>query len=235
MKLGKLGKVVLAVGVTAAAVFGTVDASACLRAMEMPVEKKDDTPRLVAEAEHALDSGKNAVATAMMLKKFPSLKTSGTGAAAVSPLENRAVRIVALASVRSDGAFGVASGTPDQKKKANLEWSIASLRKINAARAGDASLQADLGEALAKVVATQKEALGILSKLAADDLIGSPYAYAALARLQVSAGDAQKSAAAIKRCEGMTTTPAICSPAEKAATPPKVPERPALADLRSRA
>lgn len=225
----KLGKLVLSVGVAAAAVLGTVDASACLRAMEAPVERKDSAPHLVASAEQSLESGKYAVATATILKKFPGLKASATAKEGAKEgeaahLESRAMRIVALASVRSEGAFGVSSGAPEARKKANLEWSVTVLRKMNAARANDASLQADLGEALSKSAGTQKEALDMLSKLAADDLIGSPHAYAALAKLQAAAGDAQKSADAIKRCEGMTSTPAICAPKAPAAVPAKVKE-----------
>ena len=237
----KLGKLVLTVGVAAAAAFGTVDASACLRAMEAPVERKDDAPHLVATAEQSLESGKYAVATATILKKFPGLKAAATRGDKEGPkgetahLESRAMRIVALASVRSDGAFGVSSGAAEARKKANLEWSVTVLRKMNAARANDASLQADLGEALSKSAPSQKEALDVLSKLAADDLIGSPHAYAALAKLQAAAGDAQKSADAIKRCEGMTSTPAICSPKAPAAVPAKAKEAAPPPDLKGRA
>ena len=224
-------KVVLSVGVMAAAVLGTVDASACLRAMESPAERPDkpDAPHLVAQAEKALDANKLAVATASMLKTFPAIRVAQKPAHVarkdeVGHLENRALRIVALASVRSAGAFGVSSGAPEAKKKANLEWAVAVLRKLNAARAGDASLQADLGEALAKSPATQKEALEILGKLANDDLIGSPQAYAALAKLRAANGENEKSAEAVKRCEGMTSTPSICQPGSaKPATPPAVP------------
>lgn len=234
-------KVVLSVGVMAAAVLGTVDASACLRAMESPAERPDkpDAPHLVAQAEKSLDANKLAVATASMLKTFPALRVALTRKDEVGHLENRALRIVALASVRSDGAFGVSSGAPEAKKKANLEWSVAVLRKLNAARAGDASLQADLGEALAKSPATQKEALEILGKLASDDLIGSPQAYAALAKLRAANGENEKSAEAVKRCEGMTSTPAICQPGSaKPATPPAVPanlKTPARVDPPNRA
>lgn len=219
-------KAVLALGVVMASAFGTMDASACLRAMESPAERPDkpDAPHLVAQAEQALDAGKLAVATTTLLKTFPSLRVALTRKDEVGHLENRAMRIVALASVRSAGAFGVMSGQGDAKKKSNLDWSVAVLRKLNAARAGDASLQADLGEALARSASTQKEALEILSKLATDDLIGSAHAYAALAKLQAEAGDATKSADAAQRCKGMTGTPAICEP--NAASPGKAAPAP---------
>ena len=232
-------KAVLAVGVAVASSFGTMDASACLRAMESPAERPDkpDAPHLVAQAEQALDAGKLAVATNTLLKQFPTLRVALTRKDAADHLENRAMRIVALASVRSAGAFGVMGGQGDQKKKSNLDWSVGALRKLNAARPDDASLQADLGEALARTPATQKESLEILSKLATDDLIGSPHAYAALATLQAAAGDASKSADALKRCQGMTSTPAICQPAPpvqgKPATPKDAPQPPPVAQNRA--
>ena len=76
-----------------------------------------------------------------------------------------------------------------------------------------------------------------VSKLAEGDLIGSPHAYAALAKLQASAGEAQKSAEAVKRCEGMTSTPAICAPkgAAPAAVPAKAKDPAPAADVRHRA
>lgn len=227
-----MGTVLFAVGVVGAMLLGTTDASACLRAMETPTETPDkpDAPHLVAQAEQALESGKLALATASMVRLFPQLRTMPTRTGAVGHLEHRASRIVALASVRSDGAFGVVTGSAKDKGSSNLDWSVAVLRKMNAERSGDASLQTDLGEALAKRPSTQAEALELLSKLATDDLIGSPHAYAALSKLQAARGETAKSADATRRCEAMTSTPGICSPAKPAAAPTK----PSMPDLKSR-
>lgn len=234
MKLGV--KAAVLAGVMGMALFGTADASACLRAMETPESPdRPDAAHLVAQAEQALDAGKGAIATASMVKLFPSLRTALTQKAELGHLEHRAARIVALASVRSDGGFGVVNGKVKDKNKTNLDWSVGILRKLNAGRPGDASLQADLGEALAKQPETQKEALEVLSKLASDDLIGSPHAYAALAKLEAARGEAQKSADAVRRCEGMTSTPSICSPAKPAAVPAATPKPEPAIDLKSRA
>lgn len=78
MKFGH--KAILAVGVAVASSFGTMDASACLRAMESPAERPDkpDAPHLVAQAEQALGAGKLAVATNTLLKLFPTLRVALT-------------------------------------------------------------------------------------------------------------------------------------------------------------
>jgi hypothetical protein len=143
---------------------------------------------------------------------------------------------MALASTRADGALSGGPalvststwrGADDAQKRANLEWSVTTLRAMNALRKNDASLQADLGEALSKVASSQQEALQVLTKLANEDLIGSPHAFAALAKLRLAAGDANGSAEAVKKCEAMSSSPSICQPKRPAA--PAQPSKPVAA------
>jgi hypothetical protein len=207
---------------------------ACLRAMEEPMPKQQNVAMQIAQAEQALDDGQLGNAAGAVLRNFPAIRAAKPGA---DPLQNRGLRIMALASARSDGALATGPalvttsawrGADDAQKRANLEWSVATLRAMNALRKNDASLQADLGEALAKLPATQQESLQILTKLANEDLIGSPHAFAALARLRLAAGDATGSAEAVKKCEGMASSPAICQP-KKPAAAPAPPSKPVAA------
>src|SRR5262249_55359103 len=96
---------------------------------------------------------------------------------------------------------------------ANLEWAIASLREIDEKRPNDPTVQADLGEALSHVSHGQDEALKVLGGLAQKDLMGSPFAYRALAELRTNKGDYAGAEAAIKRCEEMSKVPGVCKPA----------------------
>ena len=43
--------------------------------------------------------------------------------------------------------------------------------------------------------------------------MGSPHAYAALAKLRAEKGDSSGAEAAIKRCEEMSKVPGVCKPA----------------------
>ncbi|HSO33275.1 MAG TPA: hypothetical protein VLT33_12165, partial [Labilithrix sp.] len=83
----------------------------------------------------------------------------------------------------------------------------------------DPTVQADLGEALSKTASGQAESLKILQGLAQKDLMGSPHAYAALAKLRTQSGDSAGAEAAIKRCEEMSKTPGVCKPAAPPAKP----------------
>lgn len=195
---------------------------ACLRAMEEPTPKPQNVAAQIAAAEQDLENGNFANAAATVLRNFPAIRNAAAG---TDPLQNRSLRIMALASTRTDGALTSGSwrGTNDAEKRASLTWSVNALRGLNALRKNDASLQADLGEALARAPGGQTEAMQILSKLASEDLIGSPQAYAALATLRLAAGDSNGSAEAVKKCSAMTTTPNICAPKKVAAPQPANP------------
>jgi len=174
----------------------------------------------IARAEKALEGGQALTAAQAVLANFPRIRSVTAGA---NPLETRALRVFSLAIVRSDG-------TVDEKKarvasangmewnpKSNLEWAIQSLREIDEKRPNDPTVQADLGEALSKTASGQAESLKILQGLAQKDLMGSPHAYAALAKLRTEKGDSAGAEAAIKRCEEMSKTPGICKPAAPSA------------------
>ena len=137
-----------------------------------------------------------------------------------NPLETRALRVFSLAVVRSNGSINeksvgvVSSG--EWTPSANLEWAVQAIREIDAKRPNDPTVQADLGEALSRLPHTQDEALKMLQGLAQKDLMGSPHAYAALAKLRGSKGDSAGAEAALKRCEEMSKVPGVCRPASPA-------------------
>lgn len=208
MKSGSVVRAMLAAAflLPVAAATAPGEASACGTAVYREI---DSSAMLVAEAESALSQGKHARAAAKAVQAFPALKIVKPG---TLPLADRALRILALASVRSDGnvAAGTMKNTTAADRAGNLAWSIDTIRKLSAKRGNNPSYQTDLGEALSKVASHHDEALKVLGELADKDLLTSAEGYAALARMRAEKGDATAREAAQKRCEAMTKTPKIC-------------------------
>jgi hypothetical protein len=188
------------------------DADACGMSVGLERITPKPTPvQEIARAEKALENGQNAVAARAVLGTVPRVRSVTAGANA---LDTRALRVLALAVVRSNGAvteksLGLPNAT-DWTAHANLEWAAQAMREIDAKRPNDPTVQADLGEALSKLASSQDEALKLLQGLAQKDLMGSPHAYAALAALRKDRGDIAGAEAATKRCEEMSKTPAMC-------------------------
>lgn len=218
MKIAKV--VALALALLPAAVITTAssDASACGMAVRMEPTLQKPTPvQDIASAEKLLEGGQNVAAARKVLTQFPSIRSATAGA---NPLETRGLRVFALAIARSSGALteksmGLAGA--DWTTNANLAWSVQALREIDQKRPNDPAVQADLGEALSKVASSEGEAMTILAKLEKKDLMGSPFAYAALARLREKSGDSSGAQAASKRCEEMSKTPGVCKPSAPSA------------------
>ena len=203
------------------------NAHACGMSIRMdPTPQRPSPVQEIARAEKSVESGQNLVAAQAILGSFPGVRNVTVGK---NPLETRALRVFALAVVRSNGevdekkahvqsANGIPSGNGlEWTPKANLEWAVQSLREIDEKRPNDPTVQADLGEALSKTATGQAEALKLLQGLAQKDLMGSPHAYAALAKLRTESGDTAGAEAAIKRCEEMSKTPGVCKPSAKIA------------------
>ncbi|HVH41553.1 MAG TPA: hypothetical protein VM925_04395 [Labilithrix sp.] len=211
----KLIVVTLALVPAALGLSYSTDAHACGMSVRLePTPQKPTPVQEIARAEKALESGQNAVAAKAILTTFPRIRVVSAGQ---NPLETRALRVFALAVVRSSGAVtektvGVSSQA-EWTPNANVEWAVQAMREIDAKRPNDPTVQADLGEALSKLPHGREEALKLLQGLAQKDLMGSPHAYAALARLRTDKGDSAGAEAAIKRCEEMSKTPGVCRPA----------------------
>lgn len=220
MKITKLAAIALAV-VPALAVSYAHDASACGMSVRLePTPQKPTPVQEVARAEKALENGSVTIAARTILTTFPNVRVATAG---VSPLETRALRVLSLAIVRSNGAANEKTvGVPSKVEwtpMANLAWAAEALREIDAKRPNDPTVQADLGEALSKLPHGHAEGMKLLQGLAQKDLMGSPYAYAALAKLRSESGDPTGAEAALKRCEEMSKSPGVCRPASPGKAP----------------
>jgi hypothetical protein len=212
----------LLVGVAAAFAFSAAprSAEACggewVPAM---MEQVDMRPQGIAMAEKQLTEGKELDAAATVIRVMPHIQSLK---AEKSALVARGMRVLALATARGDGSLKVASQVPgyaqnswlgktDKERAANLEWSIATLRSLNAAKKDDAATQTDLAEGLAHVDSHRAEAKDMLEKLAKKDLIATPEGYAALAKLRSDAGDGKGEKLALQRCTEMSKGSSVCS------------------------
>jgi hypothetical protein len=209
------------------------DAEACGGAIfrESRPTPKPSPATLVAKAEKQAEEGKTDAALKTALDAFPKLEKAVAGKNAI---ENRALRLAAISAVRSGGELSVvgakagasyydydygrdvnvpaklAAVKTDADKLARKEWAIKALRSVATQLPDNPSVKGELGEALAAVPGNEEEALTVLSELAEKDLLGTPEAYAALARLRFEQGLTKKSAEAVSRCNAMTNKPAVC-------------------------
>ncbi len=206
-------------GLAAFAVVGaaSADAKAC-GGEWVPAVEVDHRPEGVARAEKALNQGQSLAAAAMVIRMMPHVATLNPKK---STLVARAQRILAVATARSGGSLAVGKEVPDyaqgswlgktaKQRSQNLEWSVATLKKINEIKGDDPAVQTELAEALAKVDSHRAEAKDLLEKLAQKDLIASPEGYATLATLRSQAGDSAGQKVALKRCESMAKSSNVC-------------------------
>ena len=116
-----------------------------------------------------------------------------------SDLESRSHRIIAMSWIRDVNAT-----------QSEIESATESLRLGLMARdKPDAVRQAELGEAYARA-GQDEAAYQMLRDLDEKDLIGSPYAYAALARLADKRGEHVRAQTALKRCAEIAGGSPIC-------------------------
>lgn len=194
------------------------EAAACEESISFEIDPK---VMLLSQAETSLGAGKARAAAVNVLNAFPKLKTD----AGSDAMQARAQRILALAVVRTEGLLSVGEvmkASTAEERRANLEWAVATLRKLNEAKKNVPALETELGEALSKLPETQGEALAVLGKLAEKDLITSPQGWAALAKLRRDAGDQEGGDAAARRHEAMTK-PGKGAPAKPAPAPAAQP------------
>jgi hypothetical protein len=173
----------------------------------------------VAHAEQAVHEGRYVAAAGAVLRMFPEIRTTALGH---DPIIDRAARTLALATVRAGGALAVDREVPawiptgfhyatTADHEHNLAWSVAKLEKLRTLTPNDPALESELGEALATIPSRHDDARKMLGDLAARDLVATPDAYAALARLRAEKGDEPGRAHALERCVAMAKGTRVCS------------------------
>lgn len=217
IRIGLLG----VVGAFAVAGASEQEAQACGGAW-IPIIEEQVDHRIpgVAHAEKQLEKGQYADAAGSVVRMMPHIKNLEVKKH--SKLVARALRVLAVATARSEGKLDIEDQTPDnvqdtwlgssvEDKDANLLWAVDVLRDVNEVKKDDPLAQTQLAEALARVDGNEEEAFQILDKLAKKDLVASPEAYAVLADLKAQRGDVEGQKLALKRCAEMAPESHLCA------------------------
>ena len=202
------------------------NAEACLHSMKRNVDR--DMQRLV-RAEKALKQGRYkrafnlaqrahsgaidlAVTKGNTRGRRPRVRRIQRPTPMMQSLDRRAIRVMAVATVRLDGKTGLAVKIAGIKDAgiANLKWAVKQLREASDRRQHDSLIKTRLGEALAKLPSKQKEALEVLESLAKEDFLADAHGYAAFAKVLSANGDEGAIAEALKRCRAMASKKSIC-------------------------
>ena len=202
MRRSKLTWVVVACALSMSAL-AAEDASACGASMEAAFVPSAEA---IAEAERLAMRGQYFTAAILVHHEFPTMK-SWSREWAMSGLEARAERVMALAVTRMDGALTL--GTPWRgwtawHRNEQLEWAVGALEQLDREE-NDPRLESYLGEAMAKIPKRRADALMLLERLATNDVLVTPQAYVALAKLRDARGDAAGRDDAKSRCVSMTS------------------------------
>lgn len=180
-------------------------ANACINGVELEIERFQATPAgQVALAEGELANDHPAWAAARIEQELPGVRSFH---AKGTPLQRRAVRVFALAVVRAEGKIDAGAGWAPW---GNLEWALETLRDLEASSPNNPAKQAELAEAQIAVSRTRSDGVRVLEDLDGRDLLGSPYAYLALARARQAEGDEGGTLAAVRRCAMMSSDRRRC-------------------------
>lgn len=188
----------------APAVTLTVPALACGNSYRYEIDPKTN---LVVRAEEALHEGQYTEAVKLAQDATGAIGKAVEGEAdpkSLGALRARSLRVASIAVVKSEGKVALAG------QKETLTWAVSQLRVLSKREPGNPYLQARLAEGLAKDTTGKKEALEILAKLAADDLMPDAAAWRLLAQLQSDAGNGGERDKAIDQCKKRATDPSTC-------------------------
>ncbi len=165
----------------------------------------DPKTNMVVKAEEALSEGNYAQAWKLATNATGPVgkKVEGQEAPAeLAALRARTLRVTAIAAVRTKGEVG-------GKKQADhfATWAVDQLRVLAARETGNPYLVARLAEGLAQKADGEAEALAILAKLAADDMMPDAQAWLLYAQLQK---DPKERDRGVEQCKLRANDPATC-------------------------
>jgi hypothetical protein len=182
------------------------EAGACINGVELEIERFNESPTgQIFLAERDLQNGHETWAAAKVRGVFPNVRSLDASAV---PLALRAQRVYALAIVRTEGKLDAGEGWAPW---GNAEWALETLRALEEKKPNNPAVEADLAEAQITLLRTRGEGVRVLEALDAKDLLGSAYAYRALARARKVAGDDGGVLAAVRRCAMMSTDRSRCT------------------------
>jgi len=159
----------------------------------------------IATAEKDLENNRLGEAGSRVRAQFPNIRTLGADA---PPLALRAQRIYALVLIRADGRLDSGLGWA---RWGNFEWAAETLAALDKKKPNQPRAQADLAEARTRLGRTRAEGIRVLEELDQRDLLGSPFAYLALARARRTTGDDGGAQAALRRCSMMSNDKRRCN------------------------
>ena len=165
----------------------------------------DPKTNLVVKAEEALHEGDYTAAWRLATQATGPVGKQVEGKDApgeLAALRARSLRVATIAAVRTKGAVG---GKKEAEHVAG--WAVDQLRVLTLREAGNPYLPARLAEGLAQKAEGQAEALTLLAKLAADDMMPDAQAWLLYAELQK---DPKEQERGLSQCKLRANDPAIC-------------------------
>ncbi len=193
--------------VVAALLARSVPSGACDNVVRRVVD-----PRVAAlqRAEALLFSAREVVAARTVAQTHPGVAQY---AASRGSIESRAVRVVALALIRTGGNVPGLAGLPAStpaRRAANVAWAVARLREIRDLRPNAAVAQTDYAEALARQPSTRSAGVALLDDLALRGVVASANAWALVAQARESERRWNERDTALMRCRSMARAASIC-------------------------
>jgi hypothetical protein len=201
----KLRPLFAACALVALSLLASPKADACINGVELEMYRFNATPAgQILLAEKDLEHGNPRWAASRVRDQFPNIRSLD---ATAPPLALRAQRVYALAIVRTGGAIDAELGWA---RWGNHEWALATLRDLARAKADAPAATTDLAEAQVELARTRDKGVEALEALDGKDLLGSPFAYLALARARRATGDDGGVRAALLRCSMMSNDRKRC-------------------------